>query len=60
VSRPELFSGRRARVEVVTEQGDQFGRTIPHFEEDGPVLWYQEADDEAVFERLCTQLGGYE
>ncbi|MEM6610635.1 MAG: nucleoside hydrolase, partial [Pseudomonadota bacterium] len=47
VSRPELFSGRRARVEVVTEQGDQFGRTIPHFEEDGPVLWYQEADDEA-------------
>lgn len=60
VSRPDLFSGRRARVEVVTKPGEQFGRTIPHFQADGPVLWYEQADDEAVFDHLCTQLGGYE
>lgn len=59
VSRPDLFVGRRARIEVVTEPGDQFGRTIPHFQEDGNVLWYEKADADAVFKRMCTQLGAY-
>ncbi|MEM7459443.1 MAG: nucleoside hydrolase [Pseudomonadota bacterium] len=59
VSRPDLFVGRRSRIEVVTEPGDQFGRTIPHFQEDGNVLWYEKADADAVFKHMCTQLGAY-
>ena len=59
VSRPDLFSGRRARVEVVTEPGEQFGRTVPDFRDDGNVLWYERADGDAVFKHLCTQLGAY-
>ncbi|MEO1553401.1 MAG: nucleoside hydrolase [Pseudomonadota bacterium] len=59
VTRPDLFRGRRARVEVVTEPGEQFGRTIPHFQDDGHVLWYEHADGDAVFKHMCTQLGAY-
>jgi len=56
VTDPELFHGRRARVKVVTEDGDQFGRTIPTFCEDGNVLWYENADSDAVFEALARHL----
>ena len=59
VSRPDLFSGRHASVEVITTEGEQFGRTIPHFQDDGNVLWYERADADAVFKHLCTQLGAY-
>ena len=60
VTRPDLFTGRRAKVEVVTEAGAQFGRTIPHFDEAGHVMWYEQADDAGVFEELCRLLGGFE
>ena len=56
VTDPELFTGRRARVEVVTEMGEQFGRTVPSFCEEGNVLWYEHADSEAVFDALCRHL----
>lgn len=59
VTRPDLFTGRRARVEVVTEPGEQFGRTIPHFDENGPVLWYEQADSDGVFDELARLLGEY-
>jgi purine nucleosidase len=59
VTRPDLFTGRRARVDVVTEPGAQFGRTLPHFDEDGPVLWYQEADSDGVFDELARLLGEF-
>lgn len=59
VTRPDAFKGRRATVEVVTEPGEQFGRTIPHFEADGNVLWYEKADVDAVFDELCAQLGEF-
>lgn len=58
LTHPEIFSGRRATVEVVTEPGEQFGRTIPKFEESGNVLWYERADSDAAFEALCAQLKG--
>ena len=56
VTHPDLFKGRRARVEVVTDDGDQFGRTIPTFCDDGNVLWYESADSDAVFEALAHHL----
>lgn len=56
VTHPELFQGRRARVDVVTDEGEQFGRTIPSFCEDGNVLWYETADSDAVFEALAHHL----
>lgn len=56
VTHPDLFQGRRARVKVVTEDGEQFGRTIPTFCEDGNVLWYESADSDAVFEALARHL----
>ncbi|MFN3214477.1 MAG: nucleoside hydrolase [Henriciella sp.] len=56
VTDPDLFTGRRATVEVVTENGEQFGRTVPTFSEDGNVLWYEHADSEAVFDALCRHL----
>ncbi|MEL6860653.1 MAG: nucleoside hydrolase [Pseudomonadota bacterium] len=59
VTRPDLFTGRTARVRVVTEPGEQFGRTIPSFCEDGNVVWYESADDDGVFEELRRLLGGY-
>ena len=59
VTRPDLWRGRRARVEVVTEPGEQFGRTIPHFDEAGPVMWYQHADGDAVFAELARLLGAF-
>ena len=59
LTRPELFEGRRARVEVVTEPGEQFGRTIPHFCKSGPVMWYEHAKGDEVFEELGHLLGGY-
>lgn len=56
VTDPGLFHGRRARVKVVTEDGEQFGRTIPTFCEDGNVVWYESADSDAVFEALARHL----
>ena len=56
VTDPDLFQGRRARVEVVTDDGEQFGRTIPTFCEDGNVLWYERADSDGVFEALARHL----
>ena len=56
VTHPDLFKGRRARVEVVTDEGEQFGRTIPTFCDDGNVLWYESADSDAVFEALGRHL----
>ena len=56
VTHPHLFEGRRARVDVVTDEGEQFGRTVPTFCEDGNVLWYESADSDAVFEALARHL----
>ena len=55
--RPDLFAGRSAHVEVVTEPGKQLGRTIPRFADDGPVLWYETADADGAFAALSTMLG---
>lgn len=60
VTRPDVFSGRRAQVEVITEPGEHFGRTIPYFQDDGNVLWYEHAKGDAVFEELCAHLGAFE
>ncbi|WP_018147893.1 nucleoside hydrolase [Henriciella marina] len=57
--RPDLFEGRKARVSVVTETGDRFGKTIPEFREDGHVEWYIKVDAESVFSELIGQLGRY-
>lgn len=59
LTRPDLFRGRRASVEVVTEPGEQFGRTIPSFTETGNVTWYETADADAVFDELARLMGGY-
>ena len=59
VTRPDLFRGRRCKVDVITKAGPQFGRTIPSFTDDGPVMWYEQADDDGVFAELCRLLGGY-
>lgn len=59
VTKPELFSGRRAHVSVVMQEGEQFGRTVVKFDEDGPVLWYEKADADGVFDELCRLLEGY-
>jgi len=59
VTRPELFTGRPARVNVITEFGEQFGRTIPLFDEAGSVLWYQQADSDGVFAELTRLLGAF-
>ena len=56
VTRPDLFRGRKANVSVVTEQGEQFGRTVPSFSEDGNVMWYEHADSDGVFNELCRLL----
>ena len=56
VTDPDLFKGRRACVDVVTDEGEQFGRTIPTFCEDGNVLWYESANSDAVFEALARHL----
>jgi len=55
----ELFAGRPAFVTVVLEDGEQFGRTIPEFQPDGNVLWYETVNAEAVFDGLCEHLGGF-
>lgn len=60
LTRPDLFQGRRARIEVITEAGEQFGRTIPTFSETGNVTWYETADADAVFDELARLMGGYE
>lgn len=57
--RPDLFEGRKARVSVVTETGDRFGKTVPEFREDGHVDWYTKVDAESVFSELIGQLGRY-
>ncbi len=59
VTRPDLFTGRRAHVSVVTEPGEKFGQTVVSFAEDGPVLWYESADADGVFDELCHLLEGY-
>lgn len=59
LTHPHLFEGRRATVSVITEQGEQFGRTIPTFAEGGNVLWYESADADGVFAALCELLEGY-
>ncbi|MGB3625886.1 MAG: nucleoside hydrolase [Henriciella sp.] len=57
--RPDLFDGRKARVSVVTEEGDRFGKTVPEYREDGHVLWYDKADADDVFSEMLGQLGKY-
>ena len=59
ILRPDLFEGRKAKVSVVTETGERFGKTVPEFREDGNVLWYDKADAEAVFSEMLGQLGRY-
>ena len=58
LARPDLFEGRRARVRVVTEEGERFGHTEVTFAQDGPVLWYSQADVDGVYAALCEMLGG--
>lgn len=57
--RPDLFEGRKARVRVVTEEGEEFGRTVPEFREDGHVLWYTKADADGVFSEMLGQIARY-
>lgn len=59
VTRPELWRGRRAHVDVVTAPGEQFGRTLPRFADDGVVMWYEHADGDAVFQELGRLLGEF-
>ena len=59
VVRPDLFSGRRVSVDVVTKPGEQFGRTIPRANSDGNVVWYDRADSDAVFVAMGELLGAY-
>ena len=58
--RPDLFEGRKARVSVVTEEGERFGKTVPDYREDGHVLWYTSVDGEGAFAELLGQLGWYQ
>lgn len=55
---PELYSGRRAKVSIVTEPGETFGHTNVTYTDDGPVLWYEHADVDGVYATLCEMLGG--
>ena len=57
LTRPDLFFGRRANVEVVTTFGERFGQTVPTFTESGNVLWYEDADADGVFAQLEYLLG---
>ena len=57
--RPDLFEGRKARVSVVMEEGDRFGKTVPDYCEDGHILWYTKVDADAAFSELLGQLGRY-
>ncbi|MEO1660262.1 MAG: nucleoside hydrolase [Pseudomonadota bacterium] len=57
LTRPDLFFGRRANVEVITTFGERFGQTIPTFTERGNVLWYEDVDDDGVFAQLEHLLG---
>lgn len=59
ILRPDLFTGRKARVSVVTEEGERFGKTVPDYCEDGHVLWYDDAEADAVFSEMLGQLGKY-
>jgi len=59
VTRPDLFSGRRVSVSVITEPGEQFGRTVPRAENDGHIVWYERADSDAVYAALGEHLGAY-
>lgn len=59
VTKPDLFSGRKAFVEVVVASTEQFGRTVPRFSNDGNVTWYDSVDSNGVFDELCRLLGGY-
>ena len=57
--RPDLFEGLKARVSVVTEEGERFGQTVPEAAENGHVLWYNEADADGVFSEMLGQLARY-
>jgi purine nucleosidase len=57
--RHDLFEGRKARVSVVTEAGEHFGKTVPDYRDDGHVLWYDRADADGVFSEMLGQLGRY-
>ncbi|WP_084398857.1 nucleoside hydrolase [Henriciella aquimarina] len=57
--RPDLFEGRQATVRVVTEEGERFGQTVPDYREDGHVLWYNQADADAVFSEMLGQIARY-
>ena len=59
LTHPHLFKGQRATVSVVTEPGEQFGRTVPTFTKGGHVLWYHKADSDGVFAALFELLEGY-
>ena len=59
VTRPDLFSGRRVSVRVITEPGEQFGRTVPRAEKYGHIVWYERADSDAVYAVLGEHLGAY-
>ncbi|MEQ8556979.1 MAG: nucleoside hydrolase [Henriciella sp.] len=57
--RPDLFEGPQATVSVVTETGERFGKTVPDYREDGHVLWYNQADADAVFSEMLGQLARF-
>ena len=59
ILRPDLFEGRKASVVVETEAGERFGKTVPTYHEVGHVLWYDQADAEAVFSEMLGQLARY-
>jgi purine nucleosidase len=46
---PDLFAGHAARVSVVTEPGDRFGKTQVSAQADGPHTWVTSADADAFF-----------
>ncbi|MEM1086903.1 MAG: nucleoside hydrolase [Pseudomonadota bacterium] len=58
LAEPNLFQGKHAHVSVVKTQGEMFGHTEVAFAENGPVLWYQTADVDGVYETLYGLLGG--
>ena len=48
LDRPELFSGQRCRVHVVTETGDTYGRTVAEPDEHGDTLVLTRVDADGV------------
>ncbi|MDJ0921291.1 MAG: nucleoside hydrolase [Henriciella sp.] len=56
---PELFSGRRADVSVVTEPGERFGQTQVTYHEAGALLWYDDAQADEVYAELTRLMERY-